>query len=124
MSADADEVRVGADVESDFGDAPPQPPGDAAPAPRPAGERLLPMALAGDFARRWIDVQIDFVENPRGSVESADALLEEVIGSLVASIEQRRAELGEAWRDGKPDTEQLRLTLQRYRAFVRSIVDL
>lgn len=59
-----------------------------------------------------------FVDAPRGSVEEADALLEEVSTQLVDLLHERRRTLRAAWHDGgggAAETEELRLAMRGYR---------
>jgi hypothetical protein len=70
------------------------------------------------FRKRWSDVQGTFVDEPRRSVEHADALLREVIDRLTRTFSDQRIRLEQAWdRDGEASTEDLRRTLMRYHAF-------
>lgn len=72
----------------------------------------------GDWAGRWEEIQVRFVEQPRRSIEDADALVDEIIGQLTARFADERERLERQWSAGsEPATEDLRLALQRYRAF-------
>jgi hypothetical protein len=73
---------------------------------------------ANDFHKRWTDIQTGFVDEPRRAVEQADALVAEVIKRLANSFAEARAELEAQWgRGDNVSTEDLRVALQRYRAF-------
>ncbi len=82
-----------------------------------------PVSLfAGDQAQRfrseWNDIQITFVDEPRGAVEKADGLVARVIQQLAQVFADERARLEGEWsRGGDVSTEDLRLALQRYRSF-------
>ncbi|MFD7504708.1 hypothetical protein [Streptomyces sp. NPDC059850] len=59
-----------------------------------------------------------FVDAPRGSVEEADALLEEISARLVDLLAERRHTLRAAWHEGAAgtaETEELRLAMRGYR---------
>ena len=71
-----------------------------------------------DLRDRWIAIQSAFIDEPRRSVAEADRLVGDVTDRIVRSFEDERARLEEVWESGEDiTTEDLRLTLQRYRAF-------
>ncbi|MEW2555832.1 hypothetical protein AB0957_29410 [Streptomyces zhihengii] len=69
-----------------------------------------------------------FVDEPRGSVEEADAVLDEAGKQLVASLEERRRTLRAGWQrdpeaaDRADDTEELRQTLRHYREVTQRLL--
>jgi hypothetical protein len=72
----------------------------------------------GDFASRWQAIQAGFVDEPRRAVEEADSLVAEVIQRLASSFSDERSRLEQQWSRGdQVGTEDLRVALQRYRAF-------
>jgi len=77
--------------------------------------------LVGDvegYRRRWEAVQTGFVDEPRRAVENADALVAEVITELATSFAQERGDLEGQWSKGdQVSTEDLRVSLRRYRSF-------
>ena len=79
---------------------------------------LFPENESRDFHKRWTDIQTAFVDEPRHAVEQADELVAEVIKRLADSFAQERSRLEGQWgRGDNVSTEDLRVTLQRYRAF-------
>jgi hypothetical protein len=85
-----------------------------------AGQRmdLLDGDLSESFRRRWADIQAEFVDRPRESVEQADRLVLEVVDELQTSFTTARERLESQWSGGdEASTEDLRLALQRYRSF-------
>jgi hypothetical protein len=73
---------------------------------------------ARDFRTRWTDVQAAFVDSPRNAVERADSLVAETMKRLAEVFSAERAKLEGQWdRGGDVTTEDLRIALQRYRAF-------
>lgn len=75
------------------------------------------------FAGRWDEVQSGFVDDPRRTVEQADRLVAEVIDHLSKMFREERARLESQWsKSGKVETEDLRLAMQRYRDFFRTLV--
>jgi len=86
--------------------------------PHVGADPLLSAEAENDLLRRWTQIQISFVEDPRRSVQDADALIHEIGDALYASLEERRGDLAAGWQHGQPDTEELRLALREYRSFV------
>jgi hypothetical protein len=79
---------------------------------------VLDVADAGHFRERWESIQTHFVDEPRGSVEQADALVAEVVQQLARDFAQERDRLEDQWeRDEHVSTEELRVALMRYRSF-------
>jgi hypothetical protein len=82
-----------------------------------------PVSLfAGDEAQRfrteWKDIQITFVDEPRGAVEKADGLVARAIQRLAQMFADERGRLEGEWsRGGDVSTEDLRVALRRYRSF-------
>ena len=81
------------------------------------------MALFSDEQRqnltgRWEQIQASFVDEPRGAVERADALVAEAISNLAEGFARTRADLDRQWKRGDSvSTEDLRQALRHYRAF-------
>ncbi|MFE9681436.1 hypothetical protein [Streptomyces sp. NPDC006285] len=68
-----------------------------------------------------------FVDGPRGSVEEADQVLQEVAERFADAVTQRRRTLRSSWQtsgEGKADTEQLRLALKDYRELAERLLKL
>jgi hypothetical protein len=87
--------------------------GDAAPL----------LADAGGFQSRWEEIQVRFVDEPRGAVEDADALVATVMQRLAESFAQERERLESQWGRGEDiSTEDLRVALQRYRSFFQRLL--
>ncbi|WP_182897018.1 hypothetical protein [Microbispora sp. H10830] len=64
---------------------------------------------------RWREIKTGFVDDPRQSVEQADALVEEALSALTS----RRQSLLDQWKDNeRGDTEALRLALHEYHALL------
>ena len=87
-------------------------------APDDAAATLFPEKEANDFRTRWTDIQTGFVDEPRRSVEQADALVAEVMKRLANSFAEERSKLEGQWGRGDDvSTEDLRVALRRYRSF-------
>ncbi|PYJ68352.1 MAG: hypothetical protein DME76_12580 [Verrucomicrobia bacterium] len=79
---------------------------------------LFPENEATNFRNRWTEIQAAFVDEPRRAVEQADALVADVIKRLASSFADERSKLEGQWgRGDNVSTEDLRVALQRYRAF-------
>lgn len=73
---------------------------------------------ATDYRGRWESVQAGFVDEPRSAVESADALVADLMQRLADTFARERKDLEGQWDRGDDvSTEDLRLALQRYRSF-------
>lgn len=72
----------------------------------------------GSWDDRWSDIQVHFVDDPQSSVSQADELVTEVLDEVTNILRQERARMEDHWHTGvDPSTEDLRQTLQEYRAF-------
>jgi hypothetical protein len=90
----------------------------AAPAREGEDARLFSETDARGFRARWEGLQVSFVDEPRRSVEQADSLVAEAIKRLAEVFAEERQKLEGQWdRGDNVSTEDLRLALQRYRAF-------
>ena len=73
-----------------------------------------------DLRARWNDIQAGFVDEPRGALERANALVDEAIAKLADGFVRTRENLDHQWkRDGSMSTEDMRQALRRYRSFSR-----
>jgi hypothetical protein len=87
--------------------------GDAAPL----------LADSESFQSRWEEIQVRFVDEPRGAVEDADALVATVMQRLAEGFAQERERLESQWGRGEDiSTEDLRVALQRYRSFFQRLL--
>ena len=70
------------------------------------------------FRERWDELQVGFVDEPRQAVEQADGLVAELMQHLARTFSDERSRLEAQWDRGDDvSTEDLRVALQRYRAF-------
>jgi hypothetical protein len=96
--------------------------GDATETVDEAGS-LLPDDEESDFRARWEQIQTRFVDDPRQAVEDADALVAGVMQRIADGFAQARDGLEGQWSRGEDvGTEELRVALQRYRAFFRRLL--
>jgi hypothetical protein len=107
--------------------APDPDPGNAARADEPEQADTVVQAGAGSPAgtdpvdaaagQQWSGVLAMFVDDPRGSVAEASALVDEAVDAFIAAARERQASLAASWQAQDVDTEQLRIALREYRTF-------
>ena len=86
-------------------------------------EPLLPTDQAGQYTVRWEKIQAGFVDEPRESVEQADALVANLMQRLASSFAEERKHLESQWDEGDDvSTEDLRVALTRYRSFFERLL--
>ena len=79
---------------------------------------LLPADQSETYTARWREIQTSFVDEPRQSVEKADALVADLMEALAAGFSSARERLEAQWDSGDDvSTEDLRVALTRYRSF-------
>ena len=88
----------------------------AAGEPDTDGELLDPSERES-FRTRWEAIQATFVDEPKGSVQNADTLVAELMGSVERRLGEQRERLESHWTNDNASTEDLRVTLTRYRSF-------
>lgn len=80
---------------------------------------------SGRFDERWQQIQADFVDRPREAVEEADALVSDLVERITSGFRNERERLERQWDGGdEVSTEDLRVALQRYRAFFGRLLSL
>lgn len=97
----------------------PDPAVAASPRPaEPSTQPLLAEAEATDLRKSWDGIQAGFVDEPRKAVEDADHLVAQAMKRLAEMFAEERKGLEAQWDRGDDvSTEDLRVALQRYRAF-------
>jgi hypothetical protein len=121
----AEEPAGGSAAEEapDAHDDRPAPTDEMASGRRDEVEALLPADVNSDFQGRWETLQTGFVDEPRRTVEEADQLVAEVMQRLAEGFAAERERLERQWGRGEDiSTEDLRITLQRYRAFFQRLL--
>lgn len=77
-----------------------------------------------DLRARWNDIQAGFVDEPRGALERANALVDEAMTKLADGFARTRENLDHQWkRDGTVSTEDMRQALRRYRSFFTRVLN-
>ena len=90
-----------------------------------AGEPLIPKQQIEELRTRWNTIQTNFVDRPRKAVEDADGLVVGALKQIQESFVAQRANLEKKWRHGDDvSTEDLRVALQQYRAFLDRLLSI
>lgn len=86
-------------------------------------ETFLPSDRMEELRERWDDIQAGFVDDPRNSVQKAHGLVTTLVNELNEVFTRERSGLESRWNRGEEaDTENLRVALQRYRAFFNRLL--
>ena len=86
-------------------------------------EPLFPEERATELRERWNALQARFVDEPRETVAEADSLVAELLQELAKGFSDARSSLESQWSAGDDvSTEDLRLSLQRYRSFFERLL--
>ena len=79
---------------------------------------LFETGEADSLRSRWMNIQTQFVDEPRRSVEQADELVASAMKRLAEIFANERDTLEQNWDRGDDiSTEDLRVALQKYRSF-------
>jgi hypothetical protein len=91
-------------------------------------DRPMPMfagAEAAGYRTQWDAIQTGFVDEPRKAVQEADALVALVMNRLSEVFTDERTSLERQWGKGdQVSTEDLRVSLRRYRSFFERLLSL
>jgi hypothetical protein len=93
---------------------------------RDAGESvpLFPAEEGERFRDRWTEIQAGFVDDPREMVEQADRLVADLMQRLASQFSEERGRLESQWEsEDDVSTEELRVTLTRYRSFFNRLLE-
>jgi hypothetical protein len=94
-------------------------------APVDAPQSLLAKQQVDEFRSRWDTIQTGFIDEPRKAVKDADALVASAVKQITDGFADQRTQLEKQWTQGDQiSTEDLRLALQRYRAFFSRLLSL
>ena len=84
---------------------------------------FLPSDRMNQLREEWADVQAGFVDDPRDAVGRAHDMVEQVVDELTQTFTRERTDLESRWKnEQEPDTETLRVALQRYRSFFNRLL--
>jgi hypothetical protein len=83
--------------------------------PVTAGAAFWETGVVEGYRDRWQQIQLRFIDNPRTAAEQAQGLVNDVVQGLSQALGRQRSEL-DRWQDAElDDTEELRMTIRRYR---------
>jgi hypothetical protein len=78
-----------------------------------------------EIDKRWQQVQSEFVDDPRKSVAHAHQLVSDAVQRIVDTFTEERNQLERHWSEGQDvSTEDLRVSLHRYREFFARLLPL
>lgn len=101
-------------------------PGDAVSAPTTEPPEFGAPLIAADESTRFHEqihqIQGTFVDDPRQSVRDAEHLLEDIVRSLAAGLEERRRALTSLSGEDGSGTEELRQALRSYRSLATQLL--
>jgi hypothetical protein len=88
-------------------------------------EALFTPDLAQTYRSQWTSIQSGFVDDPRQAVRRGDELVAQIMTNLADTFAQERHRV-EAQLDSTTEgsTEDLRVTLRRYRSFFERLLSL
>jgi hypothetical protein len=97
--------------------------GPGAPTKWNAHSGLLPDEDLAGYQKRWDEIQVRFIDEPRESVRQADELVGDITRQIAERFTTSRKDLEQRWEgDDQPTTEELRQALQRLRDFFHRLV--
>ncbi len=108
----------------------PEAPGAAKPREGRPGDLPVPedVSLIGDGAairEQWMRVQASFVDDPRAAVSAAAGVITDAAARVETAVRERQRALRDRWdSEGRPDTEELRVTMQQYRQLLERLAAL
>jgi hypothetical protein len=122
------EPDVEPEAESETEDAPAGSAGpeELSPGEVPAAATMVfwEIETTDGFRDRWQQIQLRFIDSPRQAAEEAQTLVTDVIQSLNEGLHRQRGEV-DRWQAAQlDDTEELRVTVRRYRDLLDRLLDL
>jgi hypothetical protein len=76
------------------------------------------------YRDRWQQIQLRFIDDPRQAAEQAHTLVGDVLDSFTEAVQRQREDLSR-WRSAQlDDTEELRMTVRRYRDYLDRLLGL
>lgn len=85
--------------------------------------QLFAAAELETIMRRWREIQVGFVDEPRQAVQEADALVADLMQRLARTFANERAQLEARCSGGdEVSTEDLRQGLRRYRSLFERLL--
>jgi hypothetical protein len=80
--------------------------------------------VADGYRDRWQQIQLRFIDDPRQAAEQAHTLVGDVFAGFTEAVQRQREDLNR-WQSAQlDDTEELRMTVRRYRHFLDRLLAL
>ena len=92
--------------------------------PAAVSTTLLASVDAESVRRQFLDIQAGFVDEPRQAVQQAGELVDDLVRQVTQSLTADRERLQGSLDDDTTSTEDLRLVLRAYRAYVDRLLGL
>ncbi len=119
----ADEAVADSAVADESEPAAEMMPGDADAGMAPMAV-VIPADSAEHLRSRWQQLQLRFIDNPRGTADEAQVLVGEVVDTLTAALNSQRDALDDWQSSTGTDTEIFRAAVMRYRDFFDRLLSL
>lgn len=75
----------------------------------------------GEYRQRFDQLQMNFIEQPKETVQKAEQLANEAVERMVNTLHDRLSHIHSELGDGNSDTERMRVAMSHYRHFVESL---
>ena len=91
-----------------------------------AGEPLpwLSVEDVDELQSRWNAIQLEFMDEPRSSVEQAGVLVGDALKRIDQALSTELTSQGERWNHADTSTEDLRVALRSYRTLLNRLLAL
>lgn len=75
----------------------------------------------GEYRHRFEQLQMEFIERPKETVASAEALANEAVERMTSTLHDRLNHIHSELGDGTSDTERMRVAMSHYRQLMDSL---
>lgn len=75
----------------------------------------------GEYRHRFEQLQMEFIERPKETVASAEALAKEAVERMTSTLQDRLNHIHSELGDGTGDTERMRVAMSHYRRLMDSL---
>lgn len=103
-----------------------EPAGSSTDAGAPAaGGRVFNREQIEQRHAEWEELQAQFIDDPKDTVKQADQMVAGTIDDIAEMLTQEREHLEQEWKQADDaSTEDLRMSFQRYRAFLDRLLSM
>lgn len=121
-AAEADDTEAkDTEVEEPAAEAEELAPGEV---PAAAAVTFWEGEVVDGYRDRWQQIQLRFIDDPRQAAEQAHALVGDVVDGFAEAVQRQRDELNRWQSADLDDTEELRVSVRRYRDFLDRLLGL